>query len=475
MRGCIYRLGHSSIRRLHLTRAHPTDTLLAAGNFCTPRDMQLVVHVCTYNCVLQALIVTMAGGWYAVLRYHVTPPLFLVFFPGVVNFMALWGQGERDVTWGLAASKALGNSFSWAAVGVLVLWATVWLHVPARATLGPPTKFGYRPPYKDNGVLYYWVSLTAYFVLEALFPGLSTALFLNMPELLGSLNVSALLLCGLLFVKGRYLPDHPQDKQPPRPVLYEFFTGLELHPRLLGMDVKQLTNCRVGLMAWQLLIIAFYIAGVERHGFNIAALVNLLLQSMYLAKFFWWEYGYFNTLDIILDRAGYYICWGCLVWVPCLYTFSSYYLVAHPPQISNLAAVGAALLGVATTLLNYRVDYEKQVFRSAPDGKCVLWGKPARYIVANLVTSPGKSRKLLVSGFWGVARHLNYTFELVATLAWCLPGWGLGLWPFLYFYFLVALLVHRTFRDEEKCSAQYGDSWELYCKEVPYRLVPYVF
>ncbi|CAG2066545.1 unnamed protein product [Timema podura] len=241
------------------------------------------------------------------------------------------------------------------------------------------------------------------------------------------------------------------------------------------MDVKQLTNCRVGLMAWQLLIIAFYIAGVERHGFNIAALVNLLLQSMYLAKFFWWEYGYFNTLDIILDRAGYYICWGCLVWVPCLYTFSSYYLVAHPPQISNLAAVGAALLGVATTLLNYRVDYEKQVFRSAPDGKCVLWGKPARYIVANLVTSPGKSRKLLVSGFWGVARHLNYTFELVATLAWCLPGWGLGLWPFLYFYFLVALLVHRTFRDEEKCSAQYGDSWELYCKEVPYRLVPYVF
>ena len=32
-------------------------------------------------------------------------------------------------------------------------------------------------------------------------------------------------------------------------------------------------------------------------------------------KFFYWETGYFNTLDITLDRAGYYLCWGCLCWV----------------------------------------------------------------------------------------------------------------------------------------------------------------
>ena len=34
-----------------------------------------------------------------------------------------------------------------------------------------------------------------------------------------------------------------------------------------------------------------------------------------LFRFFYWETGYFNTLDITLDRAGYYLCWGCLTWV----------------------------------------------------------------------------------------------------------------------------------------------------------------
>jgi hypothetical protein len=34
------------------------------------------------------------------------------------------------------------------------------------------------------------------------------------------------------------------------------------------------------------------------------------------AQFFMWEMGYMSTIDIMHDRAGYYICWGCLVWVP---------------------------------------------------------------------------------------------------------------------------------------------------------------
>ena len=121
---------------------------------------------------------------------------------------------------------------------------------------------------------------------------------------------------------------------------------------------------------------------------------------MFVAKFFWWEAGYFSTLDIILDRAGYYICWGCLVWVPCLYTFSSYYMVAHPPVVSTTTALLIALLGLLTILLNYHVDYEKQMFRRAPDGKCELWGKPARFIVAQYKDSSGnvQASKLLLSG-----------------------------------------------------------------------------
>ena len=41
----------------------------------------------------------------------------------------------------------------------------------------------------------------------------------------------------------------------------------------------------------------------------------MALQLVYITKFFIWETGYFCTIDIMHDRAGYYICWGCLAWL----------------------------------------------------------------------------------------------------------------------------------------------------------------
>ena len=33
-------------------------------------------------------------------------------------------------------------------------------------------------------------------------------------------------------------------------------------------------------------------------------------------KFFYWEIGYMRSIDIIMDRAGFYETWGCLTFVP---------------------------------------------------------------------------------------------------------------------------------------------------------------
>ena len=45
-----------------------------------------------------------------------------------------------------------------------------------------------------------------------------------------------------------------------------------------------------------------------------------LIQVAYILKFFYWESGYFGSLDIMHDRFGYYICWGVLCWIPGVYT-----------------------------------------------------------------------------------------------------------------------------------------------------------
>lgn len=165
-----------------------------------------------------------------------------------------------------------------------------------------------------------------------------------------------------------------------------------------------------------------------------------------------------------------------------IFRFVDHSLVSFPGSKSDRAIhvitdvlIASCLPGICAILLNYRVDWEKEYFR-AHNGKCDLWGQPATFIEAEYNTTAGPKRsKLLTSGFWGVARHLNYTFELLLALTWCLPGLGYSFWPFLYVIFLTVLLVHRVFRDEEKCRDKYGPTWDKYCREVPYRMIPWVF
>lgn len=122
-----------------------------------------------------------------------------------------------------------------------------------------------------------------------------------------------------LYLKGNFAPsssDHGSSGN----LLFDYYWGTELYPRILRWDVKQFSNCRFGMMAWPLLIISFSAKQSELDGLSNAMIVSVALQLIYIAKFFVWETGYFRSLDIMHDRAGFMICWGCLVWVPCVST-----------------------------------------------------------------------------------------------------------------------------------------------------------
>ena len=76
-------------------------------------------------------------------------------------------------------------------------------------------------------------------------------------------------------------------------------------------------------------------------------MVSIFLQFIYVATFFYYEEGYFFTMDIQHDRAGFYLCWGCLLWVPCVYTSPSMYLVYHPNNLGMYVSIGLILMGLA--------------------------------------------------------------------------------------------------------------------------------
>lgn len=94
------------------------------------------------------------------------------------------------------------------------------------------------------------------------------------------------------------------------------------------------------------------------------------------------------TIDIILDRAGYYICWGCLCYIPGLYASFSYYLTSHPIALGYPLASTILATGLLCIAINYIADWQRQDVR-ATDGKTTVWGKKPEVIRAKYVTSQG--------------------------------------------------------------------------------------
>lgn len=86
-------------------------------------------------------------------------------------------------------------------------------------------------------------------------------------------------------------------------------------------------------------------------------------------------------MDIMHDRAGYYICWGCLVFLPTIYTSHSFYLTTHPVDLGFPLAATIFILGAICVYINYDCDRQRVDFRKA-NGKLKIWGKPAKFIEA---------------------------------------------------------------------------------------------
>jgi 7-dehydrocholesterol reductase len=185
--------------------------------------------------------------------------------------------------------------------------------------------------------------------------------------------------------------------------------------------------------------------------------------------------GYMCSMDIQHDRAGYYICWGCLVWVPVVYTSAAFYLTASGPPLSTPLAVAIFLAGITCIYINYDSDRQRYVFRQT-NGKCTIWGRsPPRHIAATYKVSSGEERTslLLVDGWWRISRHFHYVPEILAAFCWSVPALHSGfLGPYFYVIFLTILLTDRAFRDDSRCRAKYGKYWDEYCDLVPYKIVP---
>lgn len=420
-------------------------------------------------------------------------PLFLILAcPPVVMlvwYTLVYLNGSLVNLWDLIAEQGFlttliaiwgpvffGSRTAWAMLAVFASIQLIFMRVlPGALFKGPVTPEGNVPVYKANGVLAYASTLVLWFLGAYVFHWFSpTIIYDHFGELLGALNIFSLLFCLFLMLKGRFAPSS-NDTSITGNWIFDFYWGTELYPRVAGWDLKMFTNCRFALMGWPLIILSFAAKQQALYGLSDSMLVAVALQLIYITKFFVWETGYLSSLDIMHDHAGFYICWGCLVWVPGIYTSGTLYLVNHPNSLGTLTAFLIFTVGAACILANYFADRQRQRVRQL-QGQCKVWGKDPVLIHANYLTEKGenKTNLLLASGWWGIARHFHYIPEILGAFFWTVPALFNNPLPYFYVIFLSILLVDRAFRDDHRCGRKYGPFWHAYCQKVPYKIIPYV-
>nr|KAJ3420765.1 hypothetical protein HK105_005274 [Polyrhizophydium stewartii] len=251
--------------------------------------------------------------------------------------------------------------------------------------------------------------------------------------------------------------------------IYDFWMGRELNPRVLwgSIDLKYLCELRPGLIGWCLLNAAFAAKEYTTTGAVSPAMIAVcVFQGYYVIDALWNEEAILTTMDITTDGFGFMLAYGDLAWVPFSYTVQARFLIMFPQQLSPAYLALICTINLIGIWIFRSSNGEKNDFRTNPDGPSV---KHLKY----METKSG--RKLLVSGWWGAARKINYTGDWLMALAWSLPCGFSSIVPYFYPIYFAVLLIHRSQRDDMACRLKYGADWDEYRKRVPYVFIPYVY
>uniref|UniRef100_A0A8C7QWH2 Delta(14)-sterol reductase LBR n=1 Tax=Oncorhynchus mykiss TaxID=8022 RepID=A0A8C7QWH2_ONCMY len=368
---------------------------------------------------------------------------------------------------------ALDSLWDLQVFGMVVLWllfqALLYMLPVGKVVEGMPLKNGGRLKYRMN-TLYAFV-LTVAALGAAVHHKIDLSyIHSHFLQLAVSSLFCSVLLSVYLYVRSRWAT---QDLLAPGgnsgSVIYDFFMGSELNPRIKGFDLKYFCELRPGLIGWLVINAAMALAEMQLHHLDYPSPAMILVNCfhlLYVLDAFWHEEGVLSYMDITHDGFGFMLAFGDLMWVPFTFSLQAYYLVHHPNHLSLPWIVGIVTLNVIGFSIFRKANSQKNAFRRNPSD-------PTLSHLKTIPTATGKS--LLVSGLWGLVRHPNYLGDLIMALAWSLPCGFTHILPYFYVIYLSILLVHREARDEAQCRRKYGSAWDDYCREVRYRIIPRVY
>ncbi|MFP4484757.1 MAG: DUF1295 domain-containing protein [Spirochaetaceae bacterium] len=355
------------------------------------------------------------------------------------------------------AEQIAGFFSSWVVYGLLLL---LHLILPARKVEGYVRNEATGRPYvyRINGIFVLILAMGAWAVLgrveimphdwfyEHRWSGLAGAVTLG---LLGSVAFVA----GVPNVKGSVLAD--------------FFLGRRFSPQLFGgrVDAKMILYL-VGATMLGLNILSFAAHNVMAYGLSTPIVLYCALFFWFLLDYMVFEHVHLYTYDLVAERVGFKLVFGCLAFYPYFYPIGLWAVADRAPSdASNLLFLIAVIVFFSGWILARGANMQKFVFKRNPDREFLGLIEPR--------TVTDGEQRVLCSGFWGLSRHINYLGEVLMasglTLALGYPG-ALPAW--LYPLYYVLLLSTRQVDDDRRCRAKYGELWDEYEERVRWRIIP---
>jgi len=184
-------------------------------------------------------------------------------------------------------------------------------------------------------------------------------------------------------------------------------------------------------------------------------LLSIALLTYFIIDYFIFEEVHLYTYDLFAEKVGFKLGWGCIVFYPYFYSVFLWSTVDLPdPQTPGWLLMIYVLIFFAGWILSRGANMQKYFFKRNPERVFLR-------IVPETIGDGNNA--LLVNGFWGISRHINYLGEILMAVGIILcTGYPALIWPWLYPLYYVVLFFTRQRDDDKRCALKYGELWNTY-------------
>jgi Delta24(24(1))-sterol reductase len=372
-------------------------------------------------------------------------------------------------------SKGIPSSTTWAAyVTFFVVQIILAAFVPGMLVEGVPINAeGKKLPYLCNGYLCYYICLYGVFFCH--FVGILPGTYFC--DYYGEFLVASMIISDVTSVFWYFYgmvtePDLPRTGI----VVYDFFMGTVLYPRIGIVDIKMIAECRWSWTTLMILTLSCAWKQYEQLGYVTREMgVMLVAHWLYSNATAKGEHCIPCTWDMFHEKFGWMLNFWNTTGVPFLYCFQSFYLLKNQKSPADsqpvwfIWCVYALLVGayyIFDTANAHKASWKKAFKRNTfPQLPWSFLPDPAR-----CVRTP--KGDLLVDGWYAFGRKLQYTGDILMALSWGLACGFKSPLPYFYFVFFLSMINHRQWRDEVRCKEKYGLYWDIYTKVTPNVFVP---